>query len=108
MSLRYIAMLLLLTLLLCTVFCWEEELYGVTVEVGETSGTIRVSNENNSIAILFKEIVEVAENGKSVGSRSSLKHYFRNFDYQSFYSNGPPIYVEEFSEVSQTNISVFK
>ena len=89
--------------------CWKDTLYGVTIHVQEMSGKITVSNENNSLTIAFKEIVELAQNGRTeVGTRSSLPHRYKNFDYQLFSSDGPPQFVDVFSLDAQENITVFK
>ena len=78
-----IFLLLLLQSRLC--LAWTKTHYTSTIEFQKTSGTIKLSNENNTIEFVFDKIIELAQNGETqVGLSGKFKHRFLTFPYQSF------------------------
>lgn len=78
-----IFLLLLLHSRLCST--WIKTHNTTTIEVQKTSGTIKLSNENNTIEFVFNKIIELAQNGETqVGLLGKFKHRFLTFTYQLF------------------------
>lgn len=78
-----IFLLLLLHSRLCST--WIKTHNTTTIEVQKTSGTIKLSNENNTIEFVFNKIIELAQNGETqVGLLGKFKHRFLTFPYQLF------------------------
>ena len=56
---------------------WSKAINEVDIEVQKNSGTIKISNENNTLEIQYKNIIELAENGViqvGVSPKTTLKH----------------------------------
>ena len=78
-----IFLLLLLHSRVCST--WIKTHNTTTIEVQKTSGTIKLSNENNTIEFVFNKIIELAQNGETqVGLLGKFKHRFLTFPYQLF------------------------
>ena len=95
-----IFLLLLLHSRVCS--AWTKTHNTTTVEVRKTSGTIKLSNENNTIEFVFDKIIELAQNGETqVGLSGELKHRFLTFPYQHFNED----ILEEIEVVGATDIT---